>query len=251
MLKGLATVFAMSLISLSLASQTAKVVHAPGTSKEAALSFDFKGDAIGETLQQFKDRNAHTATYEVFFLDSDGDTREGSKLKIQLPICTGDKEESNPDLDLPELKRSEQEVRLGIIRCVVTPHQQGKSGKDEWGYWSEFPTIADSKTLSSIYRFYKDKLYSIEITFAFTDYDRVTNALIAKFGMPRSKENRAYRSGSGTKLHDEVLVWKRKTSSLTANAVYGATNISSVVFTDDELAAAVKSATETPAREDL
>jgi hypothetical protein len=247
-------VWVFVFVFLSWPTYSIRAQHSTKAYPQKELSgtpFEFKGDAIGETLDQFRAHNSHVALFKMFYADDSGATNFGPTLQVNLPICAGDKEETNPYLELPELERSNGEERLGIVVCVVTPHQQDKTGKQQWGYWQEFPTIADVRTLSSVYKFYLGELYSIEITFPFEDYETVKSALSDKYGPPPLIENPSYTNGLGVASKHEVLTWATKTSTLIASAVDGAMDISSVVFTDKVLAFAVRKAIDTPAKKDL
>ncbi len=170
-------------------------------------TFDFKGDALGETFDQFFSRHRNVG------LGSSGDT--------DLLASHGLRDEYE-----------EQNRTYHITHQITHTFYCFLKGSHS--------TIAGAEIFMHSYTFYQDKLYKIDLTaYRFGNsgvddgYRSIEDAYTDRFGQPREKKQDAY---------GEHLIWidPDHPYALIVKADNGDQKIVSVLFIDTEAEAAIK-----------
>jgi len=211
------------LLSSPALAQTSHRTHALPKIHAATLPFGLKGDVLGETIQDFRNRNRrviHTPP---------GDPLPAMK---QLPVCTGDplssQEDSLPS-DVDESTESDEERRAGVIKCVAA-----LSADDDIDFDVPGPTVAGISAYETVYSFFRGRLYEIESQIPRSDYVQLRTALKEKYGHP-SREILDYQNAFGANSLGERLAWHNAASSIYLGQLDGESNNSKLIFWHDSL----------------
>lgn len=168
------------------------------------VPFEFKGDVLGETLQEF--RTKHDAILAVPQVYKKVDRR---RTALHFPQCTDDPEVVKDWLTPSTLTHqwTEEETRAGVIKCIATREPQ---------------TVAGARLAQEVvYRFFQGRLYSIRIQTDRSDYAVVRDAFIAKYGKPDSTETVNLANALGGVLTGERVMWVNSVSAISIGEIDG------------------------------
>lgn len=79
--------------------------------------------------------------------------------------------------------------------------------------------------------FYADQMHSLSVNIHSDQFDEVSRALIAKYGIPTNHETNILQTRAGTKYENKKLVWERPDSSLRIEKYSNSIDASSVRYT--------------------
>lgn len=152
-------------------------------------TYEFKGNSLGMTLEEFK--RQHFSGY-VYYDKKGNLTKEGKKNAIQTatPVCT----------DSPAL--------------LSQPYMRANLGSDEVACPEDHPQFAGQRLAEVSYRFYKGRLFQIQIQFNSSGYSNVKEAFIAKYGPVTETEYKDYQNGFGAHWQGELSTWRRGTQMI-------------------------------------
>lgn len=153
--------------------------------------YSFKGNYLGESLREFKAANA-TAEVSVNTGKPKGMFGHPDKkltTTVKTPLCT-DQMRGFPG-DPGQLVPDE-------VACNVSPGEANPDGL----------VIGGNKARTVLYRFYKEKLYRIDISISDAFYPAVSQAFREKYGEPAKVLSHEYQNGYGARWNGEILAWK-------------------------------------------
>jgi hypothetical protein len=187
----------------------------------AAQPFGLKGDVLGETLQDFRARNARVIR-----------TRPDYPVPAtkQFPQCTGDGEsQASPSddakpfvvsrqdsfsvkeslsADVEKSVETEEEIRAEVVKCIAASSMNENVDFDDEG-----PTVPGIRAYRTIYYFFRGRLYNIESQLPGSEYRTLRTAFITKHGKPTVSVGQ-YTNRFGAKVTGEELRWKNSTSQI-------------------------------------
>lgn len=170
--------------------------------------FELKGDRLGMTLDMFKAKY-----YRADHVDS------------PAPMCS----DANPHRENPFLLYRPEFSEAGIVHARTTFPYETHAAKPN------VPSIAGVSTDLYVYHFVDGRLYKITIFFSQTDFEKVLNAVKAKFGEPKARDTRTYQNSFGANFSGEVLLWNNAVSELNLFERAGRTDSSLLLVSHKEL----------------
>jgi hypothetical protein len=183
----------------------------------ASQPFGLKGDVLGETLQEFRLRNAR-------IISSQPNAPLASKK--YLPQCTNDKIEENESLspDVDGSAETEDEQRAGVIKCIAALSMDDDLDFDDG------PTVAGIAAYRTIYYFFHERLYKVESELPRSEYRVLRREFIAKYGPPIIAKTVPYQNGFGAAFSGERLLWRNSFSNISIGELDGQSNNIRIVF---------------------
>jgi len=158
--------------------------------------FDFKDVHLGMQLSEFKVVMAgdtvwvNTGKPNIF-----GHASKKYNKQVPTPLCTDTMREFPGDI--PDLKDGE-------VLCNPSP---GYANQDRL-------TVMGLQLESAIYRFYKSRLYEIDITASPSLFEVLQYGFRTKYGAPRSATTSSYQNGFGASWTGQNLYWERGRESI-------------------------------------
>ncbi len=144
--------------------------------------------------------------------------------------------DANPNFDNPYLLYRGELSQAGIVHARTTFPYEDDSRFDHGEYLvPNVPTVAGIPTELYVYRFVDGKLYNITIFFHHKNFDKIADAVRAKYGQLRTKETRSYENSFGAKFEGEVFLWNNAVSELALFERAGSTDKSLLILTHKEL----------------
>jgi hypothetical protein len=153
------------------------------------VAYAFKGNSLGMTLDEFKRQNSSGYVY----YDKKGNlTKAGKKDAIQVatPVCTDSTVFS------------------------AQPNVKANLGPDEVACPEEHPQFAGQSFAEVSYRFYKGRLFQIQIQFNSSGYFQVKEAFVAKYGSVSETGHMDYQNGFGAHWQGETSIWRHGTQAI-------------------------------------
>jgi len=197
-----ASVFAQSIDQLSLDEITSD------SDSATPETFGLKGDVIGESLDDFKARNAATL--------NDG-------VHSSYPRCSGDvpKEVRPPssDTDASKVYNQRHDSSQMVLDGMALNHELGADKVCVVGE-SMTGKIAGFRGYLRYY-FRGGHLDRIEGTLPSTDFDSVDKAIKAKYGDPSSEKTESNQNRTGTSFSGEVDTWESDSAVILFSQVGG------------------------------
>jgi len=156
----------------------------------AQQGYTFKGNALGMSLNDFRAANSGYAVWiTAGKVNAFGRTKKNEKMQVQTPLCT-DKYRDFPG-DSRDLVDDE-------ILCNASPGSINSDGATIDGYPVD----------SVAYRFYKLRLYQINIFFVPSRFEEIANAFRDKYGEPLSTTFSDYQNAFGARWKGRNIIWR-------------------------------------------
>jgi hypothetical protein len=178
--------------------------HSTQPGHASSQPFALKGDILGETIEEFRARNARVITLGQMGLDRAKLDSDLPKTK-NLPQCSSDGDPDTLSWDVRYL--TDQEKRSGVVKCIAA-----LSLDDDWDF-EDSPTITDVEAYKTVYYFFHRQLYMIVSTLPGSQYPTLRNAFVEKYGVP-SITNAQFQNSFGAQLSGERLLWKNGVSQI-------------------------------------
>jgi hypothetical protein len=172
--------------------------------------FDIKGDRLGMSLAAFNRKYY----------------RDRGPRKPPAPHSSADR----PDKDNPMLNYKAEMAKVGIVAAAPI------YASEPYDTRPIKATIAGVDAERFIYKFIDGKLYEISVSFDQRRFQRVKEALKAKFGAPLGKDSEVIENLLGANSGGDVSRWSNKVSSMLLYERAG--DLTSILLvTDKQLAA--------------
>lgn len=185
--------------------------------------FDLKGDSLGMGLSEFKEKYARSIP---------GNNKDA-------PFCS----DASPGKKIVTLLSEDWHHDAGIINCRITyPFEDMKGGK---------PSLAGAPADMLVYHFVDEKLFKISAWINHSDYRKVRDALLDKYGKPTSKKTSEYTNNFGTRFTGETLVWSNSSSTINLIERHGRVDSSGVYFLHKKLNQTAEGKSPAPNANDL
>ena len=171
----------------------------------APQPFGLKGDVLGETIDEFRARNAR-----VIALGTMGEDRaklEDVDRTKNLPQCSIGESDTNDDLSWDVRFLTTEEKRAGVVKCIAA-----LSLDDDFDF-EDSPTVANAPTYKTVYYFFHQRLYMIKSTLPGKQYPALRSAFVEKYGTP-SVTIAEYQNSFGAKFNGEKLLWSNGVSQI-------------------------------------
>jgi hypothetical protein len=163
----------------------------------------------------------------VWINTGDPNKRQDKKktMEVPTPFCTD---------TMHEFPGDDGDLEPGEVLCNPAPAPVNH----------RYRTFAGIEALQIIYRFYRGKLYSINITIPAGDYQIVRSAFIQKYGSNFTAHSQGFQNAFGASWSGEVLSWQRNNQFLVmvegsgngpGQNAFNGINVSSIGFTDSSL----------------
>jgi hypothetical protein len=178
--------------------------HSGPSGHVSSQPYGLKGDILGETIEEFRARNARVITLGQMGLDRAKLDPDLPKTK-NLPQCSSDADPDTLSWDVRFL--TDQEKRAGVVKCIAS-----LSLDDDWDF-DDSPTIADVGAYKTVYYFFHGRLYMIRSTLPGKEYSTLREAFVEKYGIP-SITTGQYQNSFGAQLSGEKLLWKNGVSQI-------------------------------------
>jgi hypothetical protein len=196
--------------------------------------YGVKGFVVGKTtLLEFRNEFQHCA---------DNCTPKQQKKygsAIMAPFCSDT--DSGAALSIPSSDR-ELHLKAGLVYCQpYFPFESFKGTK-----W----TIADVP-VTAYFDFYQGVLYRLSAAFPSAGFSLMRSAFAEKYGSPTNVGMQEYQNAYGAKSQGAVVVWDNGVSRIELTQVSSSNDISAVVFTHSQLAAAAAKAAPKHTSNDL
>jgi hypothetical protein len=177
-------------------------------SQTASPPYDLKGDRLGMSLGDFRDKH-HRNVGDV---DVKGKYHEDAH---QAPFC--------------------EDKGNGLTECqIYFPFEKAEGKAAE--------TIANAPA-DLMFEFVDGKLWGISAVFKQADFETVKKGFTEKFGDPKSSESKMYQNAFGATFSGQILGWNNGTSTILLIERNRNLNTSSVQMEHTALAAIAKART--------
>ncbi len=159
------------------------------------VPFDFKGNWLGMTLDQFRANNSG----ETFWIKDDTPSKRGDRKQkareVTTPFCTDQLRGFEGDLFPQE---------PGVVLCNPEPG-------DLYHKYREFAGINADMIL---YWFYDGRLFKIDISFPAAQFIPAQMAFQQKYGRPSAETSRAFQNKYGATWNGVADEWRRGTERI-------------------------------------
>lgn len=190
-----------------------------------AQPFDLKGDQLGMSLGEFKEKYNRVVKGSV----------------TPAPFCSSDR----PGSDISTLLSESWFDKAGVVTCRTNfPFEEREHS-------GEAPTVAGVPTQILIYHFVDGRLFRITAWFEHENVQQVRAALIAKYGEAGRATPVEVQNRFGAKFKGTDFEWKRSGTSLELVEYFGSLETSSLVFVHDQLDALAESRRPGASTDDL
>lgn len=185
------------------------------TPKKAESPYEFKGDQLGMSYDDFKRKHYRTfdagEPYEVPFVS----TKRSVEERKRNPISTLGEEPWHPDAN--------------IIGATVTyPFEDFKDSPHT-------PTLAKIPAKLHLYSFIDEKLYKITFLLPHDGYQAVKEAMIYTYKEPSRSESQELQNRFGATFRGDQLLWDNGVSQILLTERLGNIDTSAVIFLHTEL----------------